>query len=75
MVIKYMHDSDRGYWEAVKWILRYVKGTIDIDLVFKKDSTCKQEYVRYVDFDYAGELDKRLSTPGYVFILSQVPVS
>ena len=75
MINRDVHDPDRGHWEAVKWILRYVKGTIDINLVFKKDSTCKQEYVRYVDFDYAGELDKRLSTPGYVFILSQVPVS
>jgi len=38
MVSRYMHDPGRGHWEVVKWILRYVKGTIDIGLVFKKDS-------------------------------------
>jgi len=30
MVSKYMHDLDRGHWEAVKWILGYIKRTIGI---------------------------------------------
>ena len=28
MVSRYMHDPGRGHWEAVSWILRYIKGTI-----------------------------------------------
>ena len=56
-------------------VLRYIKCTIDVGLVFEKDSTGKQEYVGYVDSDYAGDLDKRRSTTGYVFTLSQAPVS
>jgi len=59
----------------VKWILRYIKGTIDIGLIFKKDVTGKQECIRDVDFDYAGDLDKHRSTTGYVFTLFQAPVS
>jgi len=59
----------------VKWILQYIKGTIDIGLVFKKDVAGKQEYIRYVDSDHARDLDKRRSTTGYVFTLSQAPVS
>ena len=51
-------------------ILRYIKGTIDIGLVFKKDVTGKKECIRYIDSDYAGDLDKRRSTMGYVFTLS-----
>ena len=35
----------------------------------------KQECIRYVDFDYAGDLEKRWSTTGYVFTLSQALVS
>ena len=70
-----MHDLGQGYWEAVKWILRYIKGTIDVGLVFEKDSTGKQNCIGYVDSDYAGDLDKRRSTTGYVFTLSQAPVS
>ena len=49
--------------------------SIDVDLVFEKDSTGKQECVGYVDSDYAGDLDKRRSTTRYVFTLFQAPVS
>ena len=65
-----MHDPGRGHWEAMKWILRYIKGTINIGLVFKKDVTGKKECIRYVDSDYTGDLDKCWSTMGYVFTLS-----
>ena len=75
MISRYMHDPGNGHWEAVKWVLRYTKGTIDVGLVFEKDSTGKQECIRYVNSDYAGDLDKCRSTTGYVFILSQAPVS
>ena len=75
MISKYMHDLGRGHYFSVKWVLRYIKGTIDVGLVFEKDLTGKQERVRYVDSDYAGDLDKCRSTTGYVFTLFQVPVS
>ena len=42
MISRYMHDPDRGHWEAVKWILQYINGTIDIELVFEKDTNGKQ---------------------------------
>jgi len=75
MISRYMHDLGRGHWEAVKWDLQYIKGTIDVGLVFEKESTGKQKCVGYVDSDYMGDLDKRRSTTGYVFTLSQAPVS
>ena len=36
-----MHDSGRGHLEIVKWILWYIKGTINVGLVFEKDTTSK----------------------------------
>ena len=56
MIKRYMHDSEKGHWKAVKWVLRYIKGTIDVGLVFERDSTGKQEYIGYVDSDYAETL-------------------
>ena len=44
-------------------------------LIFKKNFTGKQECITYIDFDYTGDLDKRLFTVGYVFTLSLVPGS
>ena len=61
MVSRYMRNPGRAHWDAVKWIIWYIKGTIDIGLVFKKDVICKQECIEYVDSDYAGDLDKRRS--------------
>jgi len=70
MISRYMHDPRRDHW-----VLGCIKGTIDVGLVFEKDFTGKQECVGYVDSDYTGDLDKHRSTKGYVFILSQAPVS
>ena len=70
-----MHDPGRGHWEAVKWVLRYIKGTIHVGLIFEKDAMGKQECIRYVDPDYAEDLDERRSTMEYVFTLSQALVS
>jgi len=75
MVSRYMHDPGWSYYEVVKWMLQYIKGTIDVGLVFKKDTTSNQECIGYVDSDYGGDLDKRQSTTRYVFTLSQALVS
>ena len=51
-----MHDPEKDHWEAVKWVLRYIKGTLNVGLVFRNDSMGKQECIGYVDSDYAGDL-------------------
>ena len=75
MVSRYMHEPGKGHWEVVRWILRYIKGTVDVGLVFGKDVDGKQECTCYVDSDYTGHLDKYHFTTGYVFTLSQAPMS
>ena len=37
MISRYIHDPGRGHWEAVRWILQYIKSTVDVGLIFKKD--------------------------------------
>ncbi|KAH9679582.1 Integrase catalytic domain-containing protein [Citrus sinensis] len=56
MVSRYMHNPGKNHWLAVKWILRYLYGTVDVGLLFKKD--CNQQCVGYCDSDFAGDLDK-----------------
>ena len=73
VVSRYMHNPGKDHWQAVKWILRYIHNTVDVGLVFEqKDS---QYLVGYCDSDYAGDLDKRRSTTGYVFTIANAPVS
>ena len=74
-VSRYMHNPGKEHWQAVKWILRYIQKTLDVGLIFKKDDMVGQHVVGYCDSDYAGDLDKRRLTTGYVFTLAKAPVS
>ena len=75
IVSRYMHNPGKGHWQAVKWILRYIQKTVDVGLLFKQDNTLGKGVIGYVDSDYAGDLDKRRSTTGYVFTLAGGPIS
>ena len=72
VVSRFMADPDREHWNVVKRILRYVKGASNVALCFGGS-----EFVvrGYVDSDFAGDLDKRKSTTGYVFTLAGGAVS
>ncbi|XP_062085360.1 secreted RxLR effector protein 161-like [Humulus lupulus] len=68
IVSKFISNPGESHWEALKWILRYIKDTLDVGLIYDSSFTNKDEVVGYVDSDYAGCLDTRRSTTGYVFI-------
>ncbi|KAM1671634.1 hypothetical protein ACFXTN_036619 [Malus domestica] len=72
---RYMHNPGKGHWQAVKWILRYILGTVDVGLLFQQDKVTGKCVVGYVDSDYAGDLDKRRSTTGFVFTIVGGPIS
>ncbi|KAM1105537.1 hypothetical protein ACFX13_002546 [Malus domestica] len=76
LVSRYMHNPGNEHWQAAKWILRYLHGTRDVGLCFQRsDSSFENFVVGYVDSDYAGDLDKRRSTTGYLFTMAKWPVS
>ncbi|KAM2004372.1 hypothetical protein ACFX15_027830 [Malus domestica] len=70
IVSRYMHNPGKGHWQAVKWILRYILGTVNVGLLFQQDKVTGQCVVGYVYSDYAGDLDKRRSTTGFVFTIA-----
>ena len=68
-----MQNPKKSHLEAVQRILRYVKGTIDYSLLYKKCEDCK--LVGYYDTDYAGDHDTHGSITGYVFKLGSGVIS
>ncbi|KAJ4723417.1 Retrovirus-related Pol polyprotein from transposon TNT 1-94 [Melia azedarach] len=70
---RYMEKPRKPHLEAVRRILRYVKGTIDLGLLYKKNQ--ENKIVGYCDADYAGCRDTRRSTTGYVFNFGSTAVS
>ena len=73
VISRYMQNPKKPHLEAARRILRYVRGTIDYGLFYKKDQDCK--IVGYCDADYAGDHDTRRSTTGYFFKIGSGTVS
>lgn len=75
LVSRFMHNAGKEHWNAVKWILRYLKGTSNYALVFDKNKANCTEIRGFVDSDFAGDLDKRKSIFGYIFTVCGAPIS
>ena len=58
---------------AVKRILRYLKGTPNHGLLYSKEGS--KDCVGYSDADWAGDVEDRKSTSGYLFQISGAAVS
>ncbi|MCO5598123.1 hypothetical protein L7F22_052215 [Adiantum nelumboides] len=72
VVSRYMSNPGKKHWEAVKCILRYLKGTKDLCICFGKSETSMHGFT---DADFAGHPDCRKSTSGYVFTFTGGAVS
>ncbi|KAF2318848.1 hypothetical protein GH714_011164 [Hevea brasiliensis] len=62
------------HMSAVKQILRYVRGTIGMGIVYKKNQE-KEELVGFSDSDLAGDTDDRKSTSGIIFFFGESPIT
>jgi hypothetical protein len=63
---RYMASPTMVHWQAAKGVLRYLSGTADYGITY---GPSKSGLVGYCDADYAGDIDTRRSTSGYVFVL------
>jgi histone deacetylase 1/2 len=72
-VCQFLHSPTTTHWSAVKRILRYVSGTINVGLKIKK---CKSMLISaFSDADWAGDVDDRRSTGGFAVFLGDNLVS
>ena len=72
VVSRFMANPGKAHWNAVKSIMRYLKGTKNKCLCYGKDPL---ELKGFCDSDMAGDVDTRKSTSGYVFRLASCAVS
>lgn len=62
-----MSNLGKVYLEAVKWIMRYLKESLNVGLSFGKSSNQMNVVSRFVDANYAKYMDKRRSRTAYVY--------
>ncbi|KAL9148736.1 hypothetical protein ABFS82_12G062000 [Erythranthe guttata] len=65
---RYMSNPGMPHWEALKWLLRYLKHSLHVGLNFSKSET-EIELIGYVDSNFANDRDSRKSSTSYVFTL------
>ena len=68
---RFMSKPGKEHWTAVKRVFRYLRGTSDYGLCYQgRPGLDRVLDIRgFVDADWAGDLDQRRSTSGYVFNL------
>ena len=63
---RFMRKQWMVHWNAFKLVLRYLKGTQDVKLFFRKNEVFTVEGL--CGSDFASDLDKRRLISGYVFM-------
>jgi hypothetical protein len=71
---RFSNNPSSEHWAAVKRIFRYLAGTIDLGIHYQ-EKPGERFLFGYCDADFAGDLDHRKSTSGYLFILGGGPIS
>ncbi|CAN6470472.1 unnamed protein product [Victoria cruziana] len=72
-VSQFMHAPTDVHMEAVKHILKYLKGTLNDGLVYSKDDQYLDGHrlIIYTDADWAGDPDERKFVSGYCIFIGQ----
>jgi hypothetical protein len=67
MLDRYQSNLGMDHWKAAKKVMRYLQGTKDYMLTFRRSDSL--EVTGYSDSNFAGCINSRKSTFSYLFVL------
>ena len=70
---RYQSNPDIDHWKAAKKVLRYLQGTKNYMLMYKRSN--RLDLIGYSNSDFSGCLDNKKSTFGHLFLLAEGVVS
>ncbi|XP_042477742.1 secreted RxLR effector protein 161-like [Macadamia integrifolia] len=73
MLGRYVSNPSMDHWVTVNKVMRYLKGTREYMFTYR--ASVRLEVIGYSNSDYAGCLDSRKSTSGYIFLLAGGAIS
>eukprot|EP00253_Pinus_taeda_P008888 PITA_08888 len=73
LISRFMERPKETHWQAAKKILRYVNGTKGFGILYSSSESFMLK--GYTDSDWAGSVDDRQSTSGYVFYMGSGAIS
>ena len=68
IVSRFSAKPTKEHWTAIKRILRYLKGTVNLGLLYTQKASSECVGYSASDADWAEDLVSRKSTSGYVFL-------
>ena len=71
-VSQFSENPGNGHWNGVKRILAYLAGTSHFGIRYRKEHS--QHLLGFSDADFGGDMEKRRSTTGYVFLHCAGPI-
>ncbi|CAM9000605.1 unnamed protein product [Rhodiola kirilowii] len=76
LLARYSASPTKRHWSGVKHILRYLRGTSDFGLFFKRTSGVQNsELIGYADAGYLSDPHKAISQTGYLFMYGGTAIS
>ncbi|XP_023763342.1 secreted RxLR effector protein 161-like [Lactuca sativa] len=70
---RFMQNPGKPHIGVPSRVLRYIKAILNYSLQFMREPYCK--LIAFCNADYAGDLNTRSSTAGYVFMLGSNIIS
>lgn len=75
MLSRFKSSPGESHWIAAKKILRYLKKTADLRIIYRFLSSKGDSLIAYSDADWAGDQDDRKSTSAYVMMYGNGPIT
>lgn len=72
MLAKFCQNPKEKHWTAIKRVMRYIRGTIDMGLLFKKEDKLRLDV--FSDADWGSDAQNRKSITGTIIRLASGPV-
>ena len=69
MLGRYLSDPNQSHWKTAKKVLRYLQGTKDLMLTYRRTNTL--EVVGFSDSNYVDYVDDKKSTSSYIFMMAE----
>ncbi|GJT70100.1 hypothetical protein Tco_1029386 [Tanacetum coccineum] len=73
LLSRFMQDPKDHHLKAVKQVIRYIKGTKEHGIIYKKEGGCK--ITGYSDSSYGINTDQGKGTTGIVFYFGESPIT
>ncbi|PWA94574.1 ribonuclease H-like domain, Reverse transcriptase, RNA-dependent DNA polymerase [Artemisia annua] len=73
LLSRFMQDPKDHHLKAIKQVIRYIKGTKDHGIIYKKEGGCK--ITGYSDSSYGINTDQGKGTTGIVFYFGESPIT